>query len=202
MSNMMAMQSKVRARRRAYVGTIVVLAIAIVALALFLNWDKARNSIDPAGFEHATVVYVIDGDTIDVELAGSEGGEPKRERVRLIGIDAPESANYDEALNTPEGALATAHARELLSEGATVYLQTDTTEHDKYGRLLRYVWLELPNNPDDEAEIAAKMLDARMVADGYAQAIRYEPDTRYASVLERLQRDAVARGAGVSFLWK
>lgn len=178
------------------------MALAIVALAAFLNWEKSLHPVDPAGFQRATVAYVIDGDTIDVELEPSEeGGEPVRERVRLIGIDAPESANYDEALNTSEGALATEHARELLAVGTTVYLQTDTTERDKYGRLLRYAWLELPNNADDEGEIAAKMFDARMVADGYAQAIRFEPDTRYAKVLERLQKDAVSRGAGVSHLW-
>ena len=179
---------------RVYVLLVIGTAALVAALVLFLGNKPAP--VNPAtDFQPATVVYVIDGDTIDVEIEG------ERERVRLIGIDAPESANHDEALNTAEGEHATEHARSLLAEGATVYLQTDRSEYDRYGRLLRYVWMELPTDADDAQQIAAYMFDARMVADGYAKAVRFEPDTRYATVFEKLQAEAVARGAGVSYLW-
>ena len=175
---------------------VALVLVAVVALAgLFVNLTRRPVPPNPADFTTAHVVYVIDGDTLDVEIEG------ERTRVRLIGIDAPESANHDEGLNTPEGERATEHARELLSENVIVYLQMDTSDFDRYGRLLRYVWMELPKNPDDEAEIATKMFDARMVIDGYAQAVRFEPDTRYASLFERFERQAVEDGAGVSYMW-
>ena len=145
--------------------------------------------------EVASVVYVVDGDTIDVAVAGEE------RRVRLIGIDCPESASRDESENTPEGAEATAFTRSLVPKGQTVYLERDVTERDKYGRHLYYVWLEEPIDPQSGDEALSKMLNARIVAAGYAQAKRYPPDTAYAEVLDEAQRQAAEAGLGISWLW-
>ncbi len=131
----------------------------------------------------------------------AEDGSAQTARIRLVGIDAPESANHDASKNTPEGAEATEYLRSILPAGTDVYLQQDVTDVDKYGRLLRYVWLELPDDPDDAAELALKMLNARIVADGYADTMYYEPDVRYASELEMLKERAVSEGLGVSRLW-
>ena len=182
------------------------LACALLAAALFgcqvsvipapaPSPPAAASGAQAASLEEARVLYVVDGDTIDVSAAGEE------RRVRLIGIDCPESASRDAAENTPEGEEAAAFTRSLLPEGKVVFLQRDVSETDKYGRHLCYVWLEKPADPTDEREALEKMLNARIVAAGYAQAKRYPPDTAYAGLLEEAQRAASESGAGVSRLW-
>ena len=72
----------------------------------------------------------VDGDTIDVDIAG------KTYRVRYIGMDTPEATTSVEYFG-PE---ATMKNKELV-DGKTVLLVKDVSEIDRYGRLLRYVWL-------------------------------------------------------------
>jgi len=132
-----------------------------------------------AGFESCTLVRVVDGDTIVVSINGSQ------DTVRLIGINAPESVHPDASQNTAEGAAASQYLSGLLTPGQTLWLQKDTSDRDQYDRLLRYVWLELPNDPENYDEVAAKMLNARLVAAGHAEAKRYPPDTHYAEALEQ-----------------
>lgn len=87
--------------------------------------------------EGYTVAYVLDGDTIAV--TGPDG----EERVRLLGIDAPEISHEGEP-GECGGEEAAAQLEELLPEGAAVHLATDSRadDADRYGRLLRYVELE------------------------------------------------------------
>lgn len=119
----------------------------------------------PAG-EAAQVVRVIDGDTIDVDLAG------RTERVRYIGVNTPErdQACYREAT------LANA----ALVEGQTVTLVKDVSETDRNGRLLRYVY------------VGEVLINAELVKAGYAEAKRFPPDTAQAEVLEALEAEARA----------
>jgi len=81
--------------------------------------------------DRARVIRVVDGDTVRVNLKG------KTEDVRLVGIDTPEVFGGEEC-GGPE---ASASARDLLPEGATVRLISDPTQdnRDRFGRLLRYV---------------------------------------------------------------
>ena len=183
-------------------------AVLLVVLVGFLAWylssfaseatdaspsDTAAVASSPAtsagsaqassAFERAQVVRVVDGDTLIVNLDGAQ------ERVRLIGLDAPESVSPDASRNTPEGVEASAYTKGALPPGTTVYLQKDVSETDDYGRLLRYVWLEVPTNANDPAEVREKMFNAILIASGHAQAKRYPPDTRYTEVFE-----AIAKG--------
>jgi len=82
------------------------------------------------------VVKIVDGDTIDVQM------ENKIERLRLIGINTPETVDPRKPVEC-FGQEASAKAKELLN-GRKVYLEKDEMqdERDKYGRLLRYVWRE------------------------------------------------------------
>ena len=146
-------------------------------------------------FQVATVDYVVDGDTVDVSLDGST------QRVRLIGIDAPESVNHDESVNSEEGEAASDFLKSLLEPGMTVYLQADQEDRDRYDRLLRYLWLEAPSDPRDPEEVAGKMANAIMVANGYADTMRYEPNTYYAEQFEALKEQAAAEDAGISWLF-
>ena len=124
------------------------------------------------------VTRVIDGDTIEVNVAGTIY------KVRYIGIDTPELDD-----KRPEfGALAqeaTRYNRQLV-EGETIRLEKDVSETDKYGRLLRYVYVN---------DI---FVNAELVRQGFAWAKAYEPDTKYQNYLEGLE--AEARQAGI-MIW-
>jgi len=94
----------------------------------------------------ARIVRIIDGDTVFAEFRG------KRERVRLLGIDAPESRENDrlfvqarKAGVSPSSVLSAGRAStkfllSLVRPGDVVRLEFDDTLRDKYGRLLAYVW--------------------------------------------------------------
>lgn len=185
------MAGRLTGRRVLAVLAVAALLAAVAAAAAAVQAGQRP----PAELEYATVDYVIDGDTVDVLVGGDEL------RVRLIGIDSPESASRDEAKNTPEGAEATAFVRELLPQGRGVYLQRDEEDADKYGRSLRYVWLEAPRDAYDSGEVAAKMANSLIVEAGYADTLRYWPNTSYEEELEAAKRRAIEANAGVSRLW-
>ncbi|WP_349885785.1 thermonuclease family protein (plasmid) [Microbacterium sp. WHRI 7836] len=111
------------------------IAAAAVALAL-TSCTPAEISTTPATSTVATVVAVVDGDTIDVQTSTGE------ERVRLIGIDTPEISRdggaddcYAQEARTYLDQLVYGHDVELVSDPT----QADT---DRYGRLLRHVLID------------------------------------------------------------
>ena len=146
--------------------------------------DDTDNNITiettTSNLEVATVVRVVDGDTLVVTVNGTD------RYVRLIGIDAAESVHPDQSKNTEVGEEASEHLKSILSAGDILYLQKDVSETDKYDRLLRYVWLEEPTDVWDEDEVISKMLNAILIIDGYADPVRYEPDISYAELFESL----------------
>lgn len=119
----------------------------------------------------ALVTQVIDGDTIIIE-----GGY----RVRYIGIDAPEVYPRPEAY----GIQAWQANRELV-EGKRIHLERDISETDKYGRLLRYVYVD------------GIFVNAELVGQGLAQAKAYPPDTKYQGYLEKLEQEARKAERGI-----
>jgi micrococcal nuclease len=140
------------------------------------------SETDEPELEEATVERVVDGDTIIVRVDG------ERERVRLIGINTPESVAPEAERNTEEGVEASDYTKSLVGEGDTVWLESDVSDRDKYDRLLRYVWLEKPTDTDDPAQIKKWMLNAIIVDAGYGEARAYEPDTAHQDVLDSLNR--------------
>ncbi len=119
----------------------IVISLVVVILSVFFGLnDDAVNSIvdwiDPPPAGHARVEEVVDGDTIVVRF-----GESK-ERVRLIGVDTPETHHPDKAVQC-FGQAATSFLTNLLSD-QDVRLENDptNTNRDRYDRLLRYVYLE------------------------------------------------------------
>jgi endonuclease YncB( thermonuclease family) len=128
-----------------------------------------------------TVTRVVDGDTVDVAL---ENGPI--ERVRLIGIDTPETVDP----RTPVqcfGHEASAHAKELL-DGQTVFLETDPSQgdRDRYGRLLAYIWL-LDGRDFGEA----------MIADGFAHEYTYALPYAHQDAYRAAQDSAISAQAGL-----
>ena len=121
-----------------------------------------------SGVETASVTAVIDGDTIEVNLNGQIW------RVRYIGMNTPES-------NEVCGSEATA-ANAALVGGRTVTMVRDVSETDRYGRLLRYVYV------DDV------FVNGDLVAGGWADPIDYPPDTAMSGLLHSLAPAGVGRG--------
>lgn len=119
-------------------------------------------------YESGKVVRVVDGDTIVVHMNGED------KKVRLIGIDTPESVG--KYLKNPElyGKASSTFAQEQL-EGKRVFLEKDVSDTDRYGRLLRYVWLEQPN---DET-IDTQMFNVILLLKGYASILSISPDVKY-----------------------
>ena len=114
---------------------------------------------------------MIDGDTITIE-----GGY----RVRYIGIDTPEVHPDLEAFGTEAW-----QANRKLVEGKVVRLEQDASQTDKYGRLLRYVWV------DDI------LVNAELVRLGLARAQAYPPDTKYQDYLEQMELEAREASRGM-----
>ena len=137
-----------------------------------------RNSAAgaPTGAAPARLERVVDGDTIVVHIGSAA------ERVRLIGIDTPERGE-------PWAAEATARTEVLLDDGA-LYLETDATERDRYGRLLRYVWVR-----DTAGEWL--LVNLVLVAEGLAAASPVPPDDKYAERFRAAEVGARAEGHGI-----
>ena len=109
---------------------------------------------------------VVDGDTLIVYIDGV------RTRVRLIGINTPESVAEDESRNTPEGVIASDYVKNLMDEaGCEVWLEYDNERYDQYDRTLAYVYI------DYEGEVV--MLERLLLEGGYAEAVVYGTNDRY-----------------------
>lgn len=117
--------------------------------------------------DDAVVARVVDGDT--VVLADGR-------IVRYIGIDAPETKHPRK--QTECFGHASSEANRRLVEGKSVRLERDVSETDRYGRLLRYVWL------------GGTLVNEQLVRQGYAAAAPFPPDVRYRDLLRSAQRDA------------
>jgi len=134
-------------------------------------------SATPHGGEQAQVTRVVDGDTIEVLMAGTTY------KVRYIGVDTPETVDPRRPVGC-FGREASERNRQLV-EGKTVALEKDISETDKYERLLRYVW------------VGGEMVNATLVREGYAMAITYPPDVKYQDLFRSLQEEARDAGLGL-----
>lgn len=143
----------------------------------------------------ATVERVVDGDTLKVIL--SDTGESQR--VRLIGVNTPESVAPEDERNTAEGVDASDFLKDYLVEGQLVWLMFDTEVYDQYDRMLAYVWTELPSDFTDPAEVRAKMVNGYLAYEGYAVVHAYAPNDAYCDMLHDLADDAEWAGRG---LWE
>ncbi len=145
--------------------------------------EKKKSTNDTGGnisSKYYEVLKVVDGDTIQIDYNGT------KERVRLIGIDTPESVHPDENKNTENGKKASEYTKKILT-GKKIRLELDVQERDKYGRILAYVYL------DDE------MVNKKLLADGYAQVATYPPNVKYAEEFLSIQEKAQKAQKG---LWK
>jgi len=128
------------------------------------------------------VTKVVDGDTFWVDNATSKGI-----KIRLIGIDAPESQKRWKREEGYYGKESKAYLTKLL-KNKRVRLETDIDSLDRYGRTLSYVYLENDT-----------FVNAIMVKEGYAVIMTVSPNVRYVDLFYKLQVQARENNRG---LWK
>ncbi len=129
---------------------------------------------------NATMLRVVDGDTIDVTIHG------QRERVRLIGIDTPETKKQ----NTPVqcfGPEATTFATSLLPADTPLHLERDVVARDDYGRMLAYVYLGGDGT----------FVNLRIIREGYARPLTIPPNVAHADEFVAAARLAEADSIGL-----
>lgn len=128
------------------------------------------------------VTKVVDGDTF-----WADDGTSKGLKIRLIGIDAPESRKTFKKEVGYFGKEAKTYLTNLLS-GKSVRLEYDLNRTDQYGRTLAYVYLE-----------DGTFVNAELVRNGYAMTLTVPPNVKFADEFVKLQEDARENNRG---LWK
>lgn len=159
----------------------VISFVVVLIFSIFRVWQSTTDSRIKGEqiyeeFEKAYVERVVDGDTLVLE-----GGQ----RLRYIGIDTPETVHPHKDVEC-FGLEASEYNKQLV-EGKLVYLESDIQDTDRYGRLLRYVWI------DEE------MVNEILVREGYAFASSFPPNVKYQEKFNLLQKEARELEIG---LWK
>lgn len=152
----------------------LLVALILLGAACSESVDAEAGSAASAGPPDgipALVVEVVDGDSLVARIDGA------RHRIRLIGINAPET---DECFG-PEAR----EQLEFLTLNQTVTLVEDAEPLDQYGRLLRYLYR------------GDTLVNLELVTDGFAMSRPYEPNTSLLSDLDRAQDLAIATGKGM-----
>ena len=134
--------------------------------------QKTEETKTVGALIQGTVTKITDGDTIYVSCYGT--------RVRIIGVNCPEAG-------TSAGDSATRFTAGIIPVGSTVWLEKDVSENDKYGRPLRYIWIQNPGSKVTYNDVKAKMLNGILVANGHAEPREYPPDTKYATWFHKIQ---------------
>ena len=157
--------------------TQIVRCILLIFLFFFPSTAIYANS-----FPQVQVLRVVDGDTLVVS---------PDERVRLIGVDTPETVHPAKGVQ-PYGKEASDFTRKAL-EGKTVWLEFDVQPRDRYQRVLAYVWTEEPNTD----RIREGMFNARLLLEGYAQIMTIPPNVAYTERFLGFEREAREKNCGL-----
>ncbi|MFN3869878.1 MAG: thermonuclease family protein [Aquificaceae bacterium] len=152
------------------------LSFILFLLAFLLSCGVSPQKSEPVEDRvPCKVVRVVDGDTFRCTLNNGE-----EVRVRLIGVDTPESKANEKARRDAEksgksveeivkmGKLSAEFTKKLLPKEEVVYLEFDVQRTDKYGRLLAYAWLS-----------DGRMLNEVLIKEGYAQVYTIPPNVKY-----------------------
>ena len=155
-------------------GSLLLLVLA--ALVLLRPWEGLGRDEGPAS-AWAYVVRAVDGDTIEVDVEG------RREDVRYIGVDTPETVKPDTPVQCfgPQAS----HFNHGLVEHQRVRLVFGVERRDVYGRLLAYVYLH------------GRFVNAELVRRGLARTLTIPPNDRFAKRLKRLEIAAARAGRGL-----
>lgn len=169
---------------------IIIAGLLIAGSIYFSNNPPDNFSSDNKAVKSATdnveennlykIVKVVDGDTVAVEIGG------KKETIRLIGTNTPETVDPRKPVEC-FGIEASNKAKEILT-GKSVRLEADSVvgERDKYGRLLRYIFLEDGTN-----------FNKMMISEGYAYEYTYNSPYKYQDEFKQAEKEAMEAKRGL-----
>lgn len=140
---------------------------------------KGGGNNEENASDTATVVSVVDGDTIKVRF--SDG---KVETVRLLLVDTPETKHPSQPVQ-PCGPEAAEFTKRMLTAGTTVKLEYDKDKRDKYGRLLAYVYVN------------GKSVNEALLSAGLAKVVVYQPNNKYESKYRDIEAKAKQAKKGI-----
>lgn len=166
---------------------LIILNVIIFILSACVLEDNTKEDY----YEVGQVEWIVDGDTAHIIIDG------QKQKVRFTGINTPEY-NPKRGISDHYGKEAFYYTKDLI-KNKTVYLEKDISNTDKHGRLLRYIWLEKPldpNNPSKE-ELGEKLLNGKLVKEGYAFAGNYKPDVKYKDVFDEFEEEAIREARGM-----
>ena len=168
--------------KRYYYTGIAAVIIQVLFIVSTLN-ALASRSADLERSEEFRVTAVNDGDTVSIRSKSFIGIPLKIERVRLIGIDAPELTQEQWGMKSKR------HLKKLISESDwVVNVEFDVEQRDKYGRLLAYLWGK-----------DGRLINERMLEAGHAVLYTFPPNVKYVDRFAEAQKRAQMRRAGI---WK
>ena len=151
--------------------------------------EKEKKAELAKNFTSAKVTKHVDGDTVHVTL---DDGQVLK--IRMIGVDTPETVHPSKPVQF-YGKEASNFTQENIF-GKTVYLEKDVSEADRYGRSLRYIWMEIPEEINKET-IKTKMFNGMLVAQGFANSSTYQPDVKYQDYFLEFEREAREQNIGL-----
>lgn len=173
------------------ISTVIILCIiGLLSKYGIIDLDLSSDHLNPYsenvqgketstyGLEKYKVIRVVDGDTLVIEYNG------KDEKVRLIGVDTPESVHPDETRNTVFGKEVSNYSKNKL-EGNEIQIEFDVQERDKYGRLLCYVYID------------GQMYNKLLLKEGLAKVATYPPNIKYVDEFVEIQKQARQDGKGM-----
>ncbi len=174
--------------KKRVISALAVIIISVVS-QFFIPSAKPKQNITvpltPFASSSATVkvTRVIDGDTIEVETGpASAKASAGKQKVRYIGVDTPEL--HDPRRPVQCYAKEAMEKNKELVEGKNVRLEKDISEVDKFGRLLRYVYIATESSP------SGLLVNDYLVKEGYAHAATFPPDVRYVNLFVTSEQEA------------
>jgi endonuclease YncB( thermonuclease family) len=152
----------------------------------------------------ATVLNIVDGDTIDVKITNSS---KESERIRMILVNTPESKGKYEKKPQPYSIKAYEFTRKMLTD-RKIWIEKGVEERDKFGRLLAYVWLdqvvlneEMETEDGETVILGTKLgkltLNELLLREGLAHVAIYPPNTKYVDEFEAIQKKAKKEKKGI-----
>lgn len=152
------------------------MTIRDLGLKSFMEYQAIKNQVGLY-----LVTKVVDGDTIDVNILG------ETKRIRLLGINTPESVVVGQPVECFGKEASAATEKKLLN--TYVRLEVDSTQGDvdKYGKLLRYVFL-----PENNI-----LFNQWLITSGYAFEYTYDTPYQYQEAFKQAQQEAMNNDLGL-----
>lgn len=174
---------------------VLIIGISLLALVVLGSRPDLQNNLtkvlnlDPKiveknstkGVEKVKVSRVIDGDTVEL----TDG-----RTVRYLNMDTPETKKP----GTPVqcfGLEASSFNKKLV-DGQEIEIKPDKENEDRYGRILRFIFLKGSNSQKIE-----ESLNAKMVNEGYARSMIIKPNTTYQNIFKDLEKEAKNKKLGI-----